>query len=209
MAGEDAVIKVRVDTTQAKADLRALGRDMDGAGRSVGRGVGRAGVGRAAAAAGSRFGLGALGLGAAGIIGGAGAVVGGLALGGAVAAGGAGIARGVGHSMQPLMEKFDTLLFGQSGPNIRGADRALQETVSAFGPAIGAGGASVADARQFFDQVSELRTQEERGAKELREALGGSADQSGGLLGGLMKRLDQLIDLVADGVEWLKSWNPF
>lgn len=145
----DAVVTVRLNTSGAQRDLAALGGALGGMGGGLGFG-GRSPAG---------FAMGSL-------AGAANAMVGnpvGMATG-QLAAPSQGVIGGTfGETFGRLGSQFAAKGFGTLGPEANAAKRAREETIQAFGMIAGATGQIPAGAKEFFDQIKQLRGMEERG----------------------------------------------
>ena len=149
--GEEARVRVRIDTRQAKADLRDLGKDAAATGGRVSGGI------RSALSTGLR----ASGVGAA-----AGAAFG--AVRGAVSG-------GLGDTTEALLLPLKSLIDNAiGGPETRADMRALNKVEETFARATTAnGGVPPPGAEAFFQHVRSLTLDEEKGRAALRDEFGG------------------------------------
>ncbi len=183
----EAKVRVRIDTSRAKGELRALLRQSA---RTAGQvsGAVRGAVGR---------GLGAVGLG-----GGIGA---GLAATRAATQSGFGDV--IGESLGGLGAQLSEFFLGDLDEKARATRAAREETIQAFGAIAGQQGAVPPEARNFFQQVRTLRQQEETG----RELFERDERFRGPGIGELIDRIMEGIgNLLSEAVDALAAkLNPF
>lgn len=208
---DEAVIKIRLDTRDAHADLRALVREGQRTagiiGQNAAQGMGGAGGGGGAGGAGSMLsGLGGFGMAKLGAWGAAAAgafAIGAPVLGKSFSTAGNVMSEGLG-GFGGRVEKF---LFGDLGAQGRAAQSAREQTIGAFGVIAGQTGQIPPGAQNFFNQVKALRANEEKG-RELFE----NNDNFRGpgpldLLDRLLKGVKQMFeDLGTTIVDALKFW---
>lgn len=145
--GKEARIKVRLDTSQAKGDLRSLTKDAAAAAGRVGGGLRRA-AGR---------GLGAVGLG--------GAL--GVGLGAVRGATQSGIGDVVGEAFGGTGARLAETIFGDLDEKARADKAAREETIQAFKSIAGATGTTPPGTVNYFNQIRALRLEEEKGREIL------------------------------------------
>lgn len=196
MAGrDDATIKVRLDTREAKGDLRGLVRSGQRAAGSIG-----------GTAAGLARGIGGFGLARLGAIG--------AAVGGAFAIGRpllgstfSGIGDVTGEALGGIGAQINEFFLGDLDDKARASKRAREETIAAFGIIAGQQGQIPKGAEAFFNQIKALRTQEERGRSlfEQDERFRGPSisDFLERLLDGIGRLLSELGDKIVEAI------NPF
>lgn len=143
----DAVVTVRLNTSGAQRDLAALGGALGGLGGGFG-GRGPAG-----------FAMGSLASAANAMVGNpVGMATGQLAAPTQTAVGGM-----FGETFGRFGSQMAAKAFGTGGPEADAAKRAREETIQAFGMIAGATGQIPAGAKEFFDQIKQLREMETRG----------------------------------------------
>lgn len=186
MANE-AKFRVRMDTRQAKGELRALVRDAAQTSGKVAKGVSSA-VGR---------GLGVVGLGA-GV---------GTGLAAVRASTESGFGDTVNEALGGIGAQINEFFLGDLDEKARASKSAREETIQAFGAIAGARGAIPPGANNFFQQVRSLREQEEKG-KQLFER---DERFRGPGVGDIVDRvMEGLGALLAEAVNNLASaLNPF
>lgn len=148
MAREEAKIRVRLDTSQAQADLRALRTDVESAAGRVGDRI-RESVG---------FGMRSIGLGNA-----PGTVM--STLRGATESGFGDVA---GEALGPYAGMLERFVFGDLSADARASQRAREETMDAFATVAGMRGSIPQEARTYFAQVKALHMQSETGRQLFR-----------------------------------------
>lgn len=187
MAREEAKVRVRLDTSRAKGELRDLTNRAE---RTAGRVAG--GVRNAV----SR-GLGVVGIGA-----GIGAGV--TAVRGATESGFGDV---VGEALGGLGARISDFFLGSLDEEARAAKSAREETIAAFGAIAGATGKIPPGAKAFFDSVESLRLQEEKGRDLIRRHKDFQGPDTGELidriLDGIGRLLTEAVDALADKL------NPF
>lgn len=185
---QEAKIRVRLDTTQAKADLAELNREGERTAESVS----------------SSFGDSLLGKGLKGV--GIAAVGAGVYQLAKPTVGGVGDL--LGESLGGLGANIAQFLFGDLDEKARGAQRAREEAKDAFAMIAGARGSIPPEARTFFAAVSRLRTQEEAG----REMFDRDSAFRGPGVGALVERIMSGIGkMIAEAAETIANkllpWN--
>lgn len=189
MAQDEAKVRVRLDTQQAKAELDDLGKKGQVATNRIGAGVRRAVKG----------GLRAIGLGAA-----IGAGV--QAVRGAASSG---LSDVVGEMFGGYGSQFESFVFGNLSVDARADRTAREETKAAFGMIVGAAGKDAPippGVKSWFDSVQSLRYQEELG-KQIIES---SDDFRGVKPMDLIERLKTMLeDVIKTGVGEFFSHLPF
>lgn len=187
MVNSDATIRVVLDTSQAKSELRDLVRQSAET------------SGRASSTLRQRInqGLGVVGLGT-----GIGAGV--AAVRGATESG---IGDVIGESLGGLGAQLAQTFLGSLDEDARATRSAREETIQAFGAIAGQTDRIPPGARDFFNQVKSVRLQEERG----REIFQRDDDFRGPGVGDLIDRiLDGIGELVSQAVDALADrLNPF
>lgn len=143
MARDEAKVRVRLDTGQAKSDLRGLVREAQNSSGRVAAGV-RNALGR---------GFRAIGLGA-------GIGTGLAAVRGATQSGFGDV---IGEAFGGFGANLAEFFLGDLDDKARAARAAREETIQAFGTITGITGSVPPGARAFFDSVRTLRLQEEEG----------------------------------------------
>ena len=145
----DAKVRVRLDTRQAKGDLKSMTTEAARTAKRVGGRI-RGAVGGA---------LGAVGLG------------GGIATGMAAVKGAtaSGFGDALSESFGGIGAMIERKLLGDKGSEARADSRAREETINAFAAVAGHTGKIPAGAKSFFDQVRTLRLEEEKGKKMFEE----------------------------------------
>jgi len=145
----EAKVKVRVDTRQAKGDLKAMTKEAAQTATRVGGRI-RGAVGGA---------LGAVGLG------------GGIATGMAAVKGAtsSGFGDALSESFGGIGAMVERKLLGDKGSEARADGRARDETINAFAAVAGHTGKIPAGAKPFFDNIRSLRMEEEKGRKMFEE----------------------------------------
>ena len=149
MAGNEAKVRVKLDTRPAKADLRNLTRDAASVAGRVGSNV-RGAVGR---------GLGIVGLG------------GGVGLGMAALRGStsAGFGDIIGETLGPIGESISDFLLGDNPANARAAMTARRQAREAFKWEAGSNGGKISDAaRSLYGTIRAQEEVKERGRKVFR-----------------------------------------
>lgn len=139
---DQAEVKLKLDTRQAKGDLRDLAKRAQKTGGRIAGGVRRA-VGK---------GMGAVGLG------------GGIGVGMAAVRGAtsSGVGDVVGESFSAIGAQLNEFFLGNMDDEARAKRKAREETIQAFGYQAGVENAIPAGAKNFFDQrVAEYREEEE------------------------------------------------
>lgn len=187
MASNDAKVKVRLDTKEAKGELRGLVREAEAsAGKVAGnvRGAISKGFGFVGAGA-------ALGTGLAAVKG----------------ATHSGVGDVMGEAFGGVGAQIAEFFLGDLDDKSRAARSAREETIQAFGTVAGASNRVPPGAKKFFDQVHALRLQEEkgRGIFERNERFQGP---------GVGDMVDRIMagfgELISRGVQELKdALNPF
>jgi len=186
MAQKKAKVRVRLDTAQAKSQLKGLAKE------------GEATAGRIS----DKLGKGS-------------SISGNLAKGAVVGAGfalGSSAVRGIGSVFTSgLGEVFSERLSGLAGdvnafvgvPDARARQRSLEETRNLFGTTVGQSG-QLTDARGYFNSILKLRQREEIGKNRIQRAFGGSGGGKGkgseadGLVGALV---DPIVTSIRDGFQ--------
>jgi len=142
---DETKVKMRIDTREAKSQLRGLAREGMRTAGKVSAGL-RGTVGK---------GLGAVGLG--------GAI--GAGLGAVRGATQSGVADVMGEAVGGLGKRIETFFLGSLPEDARATRSAREETIQAFGAIAGQRGELPAGAKQFFDSVKTIRMDEESGRK--------------------------------------------
>jgi len=188
MAGKEAKVKVRLDTKQAKGDLRDLTRDAAQAAGRVG-GTIRGAVGK---------GLGVVGLG------------GGIGAGLAAVRGStsSGFGDVIGESLGGIGAQLAESFLGNLDEDARATKSAREETIQAFGSIAGSTkGGIPPGAQNYFNQIKSLRLQEEKG-KELFER--DERFRGPGVEDMIDRIMSGLGEMVSKAVQDLKNkLNPF
>ena len=187
MAKTEAKVRVKLDTSAAKASLRGLTKTAAATAGRVGAGI-RGAVGR---------GLGAVGLGA------------GLGTGLAAVRGAtsSGLGDVVGEAFGGIGAELAQTLLGDLDEKARADKAARNETIQAFGAIAGQTGKVPPGAQNFFNQVRSLRLQEERG-KEIFERddrfrSTGASDIIDRIMSGIGQLLSDAVNALAEKL------NPF
>ena len=146
---QEAQVRVRLDTRQAKGDLRALSKQAGKTAGNIGKGLRRS-VGR---------GLGAIGLG------------GGIGVGLAAVKGStsSGFGDAVGESFSAIGAQLNDFFLGDMDDQARATRKAREETIQAFGFQAGASGSIPPGARQFFENRRAEFEQEEIGRSKFEQ----------------------------------------
>lgn len=155
---QDAIIRVKLDTSGASSDLDALYKKMS---RAPGINPGGGGYGPGAGGAGGGGGLGsafssstiAAALTTAGAFWGRDS----LSTGSSV----------IGSSVAPASRGLEQWLFGNANPNMSGNTQAGQETAQMFGLARDLGIASKEDSDRYYAAIRPLRAGAARGARDI------------------------------------------
>lgn len=184
---DEAKFRVRLDSRQAKGDLRGLTRE---AARTAGR------VGQGLRGAVSR-GLGAVGLGA-GI---------GTGLAAVKGATESGFGDAIGEAFAGFGAQLNDLFLGDVDDKARAAKSAREDTIQAFGALAGRSGSIPPGAKNYFNQVQKLRLEEEKGRSlfQQNEAFQGPGikDLVDRIMEGFGKLLKEAVSALADKL------NPF
>lgn len=185
---QEAKIRVRLDTTQAKADLAELNREGERASEEVSASFSDSLLGRGIKYAGAA----AIGAGVYQI---AKPTVGGLG-------------DLLGESLGGIGADLAQFVFGDLDEKARGAQRAREETKDAFAMIAGTRGSIPPEARAFFAGISRLRVQEERG----REMFDRDDAFRGPGIGALVERIMSGIGkMIAEAAETIANkllpWN--
>lgn len=186
MARDEAKVRVRLDTSAARGDLRALTRTAANVAGRVGQGLRRS-VGR---------GLGAVGLG-----GGVGAGL--AAVRGATQSG---LGDVIGEAFGGIGARLAQTLFGDLDETAKADKRAREETIQAFGTIAGATGKIPEGAVNWFNSVQSLRLQEEKGRELFEQDDNFRSTSAGDLVDRVMSGLGVLISEAVDALA--KKLNP-
>lgn len=179
MTGEEAKVRVRLDTGQAKAELAGLSKIAANTAGRIGSGITSA-VSR---------GVNVLGLGA-----GIGAGI--AAVRGPTEGGFSAVASEI---VAPLGHYIESALLGTGGQQARADKAAREETMNAFAAVAGAQGAIPPAARAYFNQVRAMRMQEEHGRYLIESDPGFRTTDPYAVVDRLMAGIAQLFqDLVAE-----------
>ncbi len=187
MARDEAKVRVRLDTRQAKGDLRGLTRAAAGVAGRVGGGIRRA-VGR---------GLGAVGLGA------------GIGTGLAAVRGAtqSGLGDVIGEAFGGIGAELAQTLLGDLDEKAKASRTAREETIQAFGAIAGQTGKVPPGAQNYFNQIRSLRLQEEKGRelfeRDERFRGPGIGDMIDRIMDGIGTLVSSAVDTLADKL------NPF
>ena len=150
MAREEAKVRVRLDTRQAKSELRGLTRSAAATAGRVGTGI-RSAVGR---------GLGIVGLG--------GGV--GIGLGAVKAATSSGFADVIGEALGGIAARCATKVLGEGAvQDARASKTSRDETIQAFGLLTQGGTQVPPGAMNYFNQIKVLHLEKEKVAQMFRE----------------------------------------
>ncbi len=184
---QEAKIRVRLDTTQAKADLASLNREGERAAEEMSTAFGDSVLGKGLKYAG------------AGVVAAAGYQLAKPTLGG--------LGDMMGESLGGIGANIAQLVFGDLDEKARAAKRAREETQDAFALVAGARGSIPPEARTFFNAVSKLRIQEEAG----REMFARDDQFRGPGIGSLVDRIMSGVGrMIADAAETIADrLNPF
>lgn len=184
---DEAKVRVRLDTTQAKAELTSLTHE---AARTAGR-VGTWVRGRV-----SR-GLGMVGLG--------------TAVGTGIAAVRGATEGGIGdvfsEALSPIGAQLERALLGDLSLDARASKAAREETISAFGAIAGAQNRIPPEARSYFAAIKGLRMQEETGRRLFESNTDFFGPGIGDVLGRIMTGIGELLSKAVD--ELANRLNPF
>lgn len=185
MAQQKAKVRVKLDTSQAKAQLQGLAKE------------GEATAGRIS----DRLSKGS-------------SISGNLAKGATLGAGfalGAGAIKSVGSTLTSgfsdvfsegisgLTADFDGAI---GAPDARARQRALEETRGIFAGSVGQTG-QLSDARGYFNSVLKFRQQEEAGKNRIQSELGGLGGKGGEREGIIGSVVDPLVGAIRDGFQGL------
>ncbi len=187
MARDESNVRVRLDTSRAKGELRGLVKDSE---RAAGR------------VSGSVRGAISRGFGLVG----AGAAIG-TGLSAVRGATESGIGDVVGEAFGGIGHRIAEFLLGDLNEKAKATRAAREETIQAFGAIAGHTGSIPPGAKTFFDQVAALREEQEKG----RELFQGDERFRGPGIDQFLKRIvDALTGLLSDAVSELASrLNPF
>ena len=187
MARDEAKVRVKLDTREAKGELRGLTHSARAAAGRVGAGIRRT-VGR---------GLGAVGLGA-GIGAGLAAVRGATA---------SGFGDVIGESLGAIGAQLSRAVLGELPSDARAAKSAREDTIAAFGAIAGHTGRIPPGAKNYFDQIKALRFEQEEGRRLFEEDTKfhgpGIEKLMDRIMEGIGKLLTQAVDALAEKL------NPF
>lgn len=184
---EETKVRVKLDTSQAAAQLGEFVREGARASSAIGGSI----------SASMRRGFEMVGLG--------GAIGGGIAaVRGATQSG---IGDVVGEAFGGIGAQLSEFFLGDLDEKARAARRAREETTTAFGAIAGIRGAVPPEARNFFAAVQRLRVQEERG----RELFARDEQFRGPGMGEIIDRvMARFGELIAQAVDKLaEKLNPF
>lgn len=184
---DDAKVRVRLDTTQAKQELigltteaaRTTGRIGSWVRGKVSRGLGLVGVGTA------------VGTGIAAI---RGATEG-------------GIGDVFSEALSPLGTQLEKALLGDLSLDARASKAAREETIQAFGAIAGAQNRVPPEARSYFAAIKSLRLQEETGRRLFESNTDFFGPGIGDVIGRIMTGLGELLSKAVD--ELAGKLNPF
>jgi len=190
----DAKVRVRLDTAQARQDLRALYGEMGrppsipargGVSGVPGVSGGGGGAGSALAAGGGALAGGGLGL--TGVVA---AVVTAVGLRDTLSTAGSAIGAMTG-GVSSTIEEF---LFGNTGPRIKGLQNTSQELQNKLGLARGLGAINESGVQGIFDALSPIRVAEQEGRKAIERQFKGqiAEDTAEGLLDRIANALDSI-----------------
>lgn len=186
MTGDEAKVRVRLDTGQAKAELAGLSKLAASAAGRIGSGITSA-VSR---------GVNAIGLGA-GIGAGVAAVTSPTR---------GGIMDVAGESFGGIGAKLEEFFLGDLGQKARADRAAREETIGAFATVAGIQGRIPPGAKSYFDQVRSLRLQEEQGRTLFEKDSDFRSVSPQDLISRIMEALGKLItdavDALADKLRW-------
>ncbi len=185
----EAKVKVRLDTRQAKGDLRGLTRTAAAAGGRIGQGI-RGAIGK---------GVGAIGLGA-GIAAGVSAVR---------ASTSSGIGDIIGESLGGIGAQINEFFLGDMDDKVRATKSAREETIQAYGAIAGRTGSIPPGARQYFEQIKSFREDEEKGRSLFENPKNGFRAETG--IGDMIDRITKVLsDELGKAVTRLgEILNPF
>jgi hypothetical protein len=184
---DETKVRVKLDTRQAKTELRGFVRESAAAAGRVAGGVKRA-IGR---------GLGVVGLGA-------GIGTGLAAVRGATESGFGDV---VGEAFGGVGAELAETLFGSLDEEARATRAAREETIQAFGAIAGRAGEIPPGARNFFEQVRSLRVEEERGREMFQRDERFRGPGVGQLVDRIMEGIGTLISQAVDALA--EKLNPF
>lgn len=175
---QEAKVRVRIDTGEAKSELRGLVQAAGGVAKRIGGGISSA--------------IGA-GVRAVGLGGGIGYAVSALQGPTQGAFGSA-----IGEALGPLGKQLETFFLGDLGVQAKAASRAREDTIAAFGIQAGSQGGIPAGAKVFFDTMRGIYGQTEAGRHmiESDEQFYGvkGSDVIDRILAGLKNLLDMAVD---------------
>lgn len=184
MARNEAKVRLRLDGSQARGELRDVVKDAEATSGRVSEGVRKA----------IRGGMGI----ARGIGLGAGIGAGVSAIRGATESG---VGDVVGEALGGIGLDLERLFLGDLPDTAKGERRAREETVQAFGAIVGQTGVVPPAAQNFYQQVRGLRIEEEKGARLLAENLPRSSnvtDLVDRIMEGFGTLISQAVDALAD-----------
>ena len=184
---DEAKVRVRLDTSQAKAELDNLTHDAAKTAGKVGSWV-RGKVSR---------GLGLVGLG--------------TAVGTGIAAIRGATEGGIGdvfsEALSPLGTQLERALLGDLSLDARASKAAREETIQAFGAIAGAQNRVPPEARSYFAAIKGLRMQEENGRRLFEANTDFFGPGIGDVLGRIMQGIGELLSKAVD--QLADKLNPF
>jgi hypothetical protein len=190
MAKQEAKVKVRLDTREAKGDLRGLSRE---ASRTAGRvGAGLRGAVSQGMGLGRSIGIGAgIGTGLAAVKG----------------ASSSGFGDVIGEAFGGIGASLNEFFLGDVDDKARASKAAREETIQAFGAIAGHTGQIPPGATNFFNQVRSVRMEEERGRSMFEQD---DRFRGPGIMSMLERIMEGIGELLSDAVDALADkLNPF
>ena len=187
MASDQAKIRLKLDTKQAKGDLRDLTKRAKATGARVGSGV-RGAVGK---------GLGVIGLG-----GGVGAGL--AAVKGATSSG---LGDVIGEAFGGIGARMAQTVFGDMDEKARADKSAREETISVFQARAGQLGYIPPEAKSFYNQVRTINLQAERGRELFQQSDQFRSTNAGDMVDRIMTGVGELISQAVDALA--DKLNPF
>lgn len=191
MASDEAKVRVRLDTRQAKGELRGLTKEGAKAGGRVGGGI-RSALGR---------GMGMIGLGV-------GVGAGMAALRGPTQGG---ISAIVGQTLGPLGQQMYGGITGVTGITARARARALPQVIAAYGYQRGLGGEDAPapqGAKQMMDHLTNFYSVEERGRQAFLSDTKFAGNDAAKKIDTVIGTMQELIEVLKDPKKAFKQ-SPF